>query len=73
MLNDQLIRARSYRGVVLLGEANREASSDGASPYPELSPTCAGPGMSKRQRVEWASCVNPAPYLNAYGIPGLKN
>ena len=39
--------------VMLLGEANREAPAQA-----ELHPTCAGPAMSKRQRVEWASCVN---------------
>jgi hypothetical protein len=46
-------RARSYGRVMLLGEANREAPAQA-----ELRPTCAGPAMSKRQRVEWASCVN---------------
>jgi hypothetical protein len=45
-------RARSD-GVRLLGEANREAPAQA-----ELRPTCAGPAMSKRQRVEWASGVN---------------
>ncbi len=40
-------------GVMLLGEANREAPAQA-----ELRPTCAGPAMSKRQRVEGASCVN---------------
>jgi hypothetical protein len=37
----------------LLGEANREAPAQA-----ELRPTCAGPAMSRRQRVEWASGVN---------------
>jgi hypothetical protein len=40
-------------GVMLSGEANREAPAQA-----ELRPTCAGPAMSKRPRVEWASCVN---------------
>ena len=44
--------------MTLWGEAKREASSDGASPYPELCPTCAEPAVSKRQRLEWVSCVN---------------
>jgi hypothetical protein len=39
--------------VMLLGEANREAPAQA-----ELRPTCAGPAMSKRQRVEWFSCLN---------------
>jgi hypothetical protein len=38
---------------MLLGEANREAPAQA-----ELRPTCAGLAMSKRQRVEWAPCVN---------------
>jgi hypothetical protein len=40
-------------GVMLLGEANREAPAQA-----ELRPTCAGPAMSKRHRVEWASGVD---------------
>jgi hypothetical protein len=48
-------------GVMLLGGANREAPAQA-----ELRPTCAGPAMSKRQRVEWALLRQTAPYLNAY-------
>jgi hypothetical protein len=54
--------------MTLLGEANREAPAQA-----ELRPTCAGPAMSKRQRVEWALLHQPEPYLIAYGLwPGLR-
>jgi hypothetical protein len=49
--------------VMLLGEAHREAPVQA-----QLRPTCAGPAMSKRQRVEWASLRQPATYLNAFGV-----
>jgi hypothetical protein len=51
-------RARSYGGVMLLGEANREAPAQA-----ELRPTCAGPAMSKCQRVEWDSGFSLHPFL----------
>jgi hypothetical protein len=55
-------------GVMLLGEANREAPAQA-----ELRPTRAGPAMSKRQRVEWASCVNLHLILTPMGLnPGLN-
>jgi hypothetical protein len=38
---------------MLSGEAKREAPAQA-----ELRPTCAGAALSKRQRVEWAFCVN---------------
>jgi hypothetical protein len=44
-------RARSYGGDVVRRGQPGSPGSGGASP-------CAGPAMSKRQRVEWASCVN---------------
>jgi hypothetical protein len=39
--------------MTLLCEAKREDPAQA-----ELRPTCTGPAMSKRQRVECASCVN---------------
>jgi hypothetical protein len=49
--------------VMLLGVAHREAPAQA-----ELRPPCAGPAMSKRQRVEWASCVNLQLILTPWGF-----
>jgi hypothetical protein len=45
---------------MLFGEVNREAPAQRSFALP-----APGLPMSKRQRVEWASCVNLR--LNAYG------
>ena len=51
-------------GMMLLGVATREAPAQAG-----LRPTCAGPAMSKRQRVEWASYVNLHLILNHAASP----
>jgi hypothetical protein len=53
---------------MLLGGAKREAPAQA-----ELRPTCAGPAMSKRQRIEWVFPRQPVTYFNTYGVnPGLN-
>jgi hypothetical protein len=50
-------RAENFWGDVVGRTDAGSPGSDGASPYPELRPTCAGRAMSKRQLVEWPSGV----------------
>jgi hypothetical protein len=40
-----------YFGDDVVGRGEREAGSDGASPYPELRPTCAGASLRTVSRA----------------------
>jgi hypothetical protein len=51
-----------------MGATSQARSTREAPAQAELRPTCAGPAMSKRQRVGWASCVNLHLILRAMGL-----
>jgi hypothetical protein len=64
-----------WEGMTLFSEATREAGSDGASPYPELRPTCAGlprqPGPCKFALISCNPGLSPEAPLGRRTIPDL--